>query len=79
MTVQKLQTSPWSLPVGTSVFAKIVAINAMGSSLTSSEGNGAVLVLSVVPDAPINLARDNANTLAGQITLTWQAGPSNGG
>ena len=59
MSVQKLQTAPWLLPIGNSVFAKIVAVNSMGSSLTSSAGNGAVLGLSVVPDAPINLARDN--------------------
>ena len=71
--------APWSLPIGNSVFAKVVAINSMGSSLTSSPGNGAVLGLSVVPDAPINLARDNANTWSGQITLTWSAGASNGG
>jgi hypothetical protein len=64
-------SSPWSLTNGTSVFANIVAINALGESTVSTQGNGAILKLSVVPDAPINLARDNANTWAGQITLTW--------
>ena len=51
----------------------------MGESPQSTGGNGAVLKLSVVPDAPKNLARDNANTWAGQITLTWSDGTSDGG
>jgi len=64
---------------GTSVFAKVTAFNAMGSSAISTEGNGAILKLSVTPDPPVNLARDNLNTFAGQITLTWADGPYNGG
>jgi hypothetical protein len=35
--------------------------------------------LSVVPDAPLNLSRDDTNTWEGQITLTWEDGLSNGG
>ena len=79
MTVQKLMLDPWNLTPGTSIFAKIIAINIMGDSPESTGGNGAVLKLSVVPDQPINLARDDENTWAGQITLTWENGPSNGG
>ena len=37
----------------------------MGSSSASIEGNGAIIKLSVVPDAPINLSRDNVNTKEG--------------
>jgi hypothetical protein len=79
MTIQKLASSPWSLSTGTSVFAKIIAINAMGESSYSTGGNGAVIKLSVVPDAPISLARDDANTWEGQITLNWADGVSDGG
>jgi hypothetical protein len=79
ITVQKLMLAPYRLTTGTSVFAKIVAINEMGESLPSEGGNGAVLKLSVVPDAPVSLARDNENTWEGQITITWQDGASNGG
>jgi hypothetical protein len=79
MTVQKLALSPWKLATGTSVFAKIIGINAMGESSYSTGGNGAVIKLSVVPDAPISLARDDVNTWEGQITLTWADGVSNGG
>ena len=71
--------APWNLTAGTSIFAKVIAINVMGESPQSTGGNGAVLKLSVVPDAPKNLARDNANTWAGQITLTWSDGTSDGG
>jgi len=37
----------------------------MGASQPSTEGNGAILKLSLAPDAPISLARDDINTWAG--------------
>jgi hypothetical protein len=57
--------SPYALTPGTSVFAKVMARNVMGESAISTQGNGAILKLSVTPDAPINLARDDLNTLSG--------------
>lgn len=51
----------------------------MGESAQSTGGNGAVLKLSVVPDAPVSLARDSDNTWEGQITVTWRDGASDGG
>ena len=51
----------------------------MGESTVSTQGNGAILELSETPDAPVALARDDLNTLSGQITLTWQDGAYNGG
>jgi hypothetical protein len=65
MTVQKLIGNPYLLPTGTSIFAKVLAKNVMGSSEYSTPGNGAILKLSVVPDAPINLARNDEFTLSG--------------
>jgi hypothetical protein len=65
MTVQKLMLAPYRLTQGVSVFARIIAINEMGESQESAGGNGAVLKLSVVPDAPRNLARDDVNTWEG--------------
>ena len=50
-----LTASPFSLPTGASVFAQIIAINAMGASQTSDAGNGAVLSISTVPSAPVGL------------------------
>ena len=50
-----LTAAPFSLPTGASVFAQIIAINAMGASQTSDAGNGAVLSISTVPSAPVGL------------------------
>jgi hypothetical protein len=61
------------------VFAKVIAKNVMGTSSISAPGNGAILKLSVPPDAPVSLARDDLNTFAGQITLNWQDGAFDGG
>jgi len=47
--------SPFNLIVGDSVYASVVAINGIGSSPSSPAGNGAVIAISTVPDAPINL------------------------
>lgn len=60
-----------------SVYAKIVAVNVIGESLMSEEGNGASVVFT--PDAPYSLSRNDATTIAGTIGLTWVQGLSNGG
>lgn len=59
--------------------AKVVNYNAVGDSLESSVGNGAVMFISVVPDAPITLTKVEESTSRLQITFSWQAGLSNGG
>ena len=48
------------LSVSSSVFAKIAAINVIGTSEYSTIGNGAVISMSFAPDPPTNLARDEA-------------------
>jgi hypothetical protein len=72
-------SAPFSLTTSSSVWAKVVATNRMGSSAASAQGNGAVITYSTVPSPPVNLKRDDANTLSGQITLTWDNGSSDGG
>jgi hypothetical protein len=57
--------SPYNLVPGTSVFVKVSAQNVMGVSALSTAGNGAILKLSVVPDAPTLLTRDDEFTWAG--------------
>ena len=54
--ITTLRTIPFSLEWGSSVYAKVVAINKYGVSLISSEGNGAIIT--TAPDAPISLAED---------------------
>jgi len=53
-----------------SVFAKVIATNVVGSSFSSPEGNGVVIL--TYPDAPVSLANIAAQTDATKITLTWQ-------
>jgi len=72
-----LRTSPFSLEWGSSVFAKVVAINSYGSSLASSEGNGAVIT--TIPDAPISLTEDTAFRTKSSLGLTWSQAVFNGG
>jgi len=45
--------SPYNLLWGTDVWATVQARNVIGSSATSNEGNGSIIL--VVPDPPINL------------------------
>lgn len=54
--VTTLIVEPYSLPWGSSVYAKVIAINIYGDSTESLAGNGAVIV--TTPDAPINVAED---------------------
>jgi hypothetical protein len=51
--MQYLQASPFNLAWGASVFAKVIATNVVGSSASSEEGNGAVMLTN--PDAPASL------------------------
>jgi len=39
----------------------------------------ATVIVIVVPDAPISLARDNSATTISQAGLTWSDGSENGG
>lgn len=50
------------LTTGSTVYARIVATNDIGDSVTSSISNGAVIVYSFVPDAPLSLAREYLTT-----------------
>ena len=48
--VSKLRAEPFSLEWGTSVYAKIIAINIYGDSVISEPGNGAIIITN--PDTP---------------------------
>lgn len=55
VTVQALMDPPYPylLPTGASVLVKVIAYNSIGESPESPVGNGALVKLSYVPDAPI--------------------------
>lgn len=69
MPALTLRADPFNLPWGTSVFAKITAINIYGDSIDSDEGNGAIIVTK--PDPPINLIEDYAERTKSTIGFTW--------
>lgn len=56
----QLKNAPFNLPWGSSIYAKVTAVNVYGNSLESVEGNGAKIL--TVPDAPVNLANNAALT-----------------
>jgi hypothetical protein len=77
VTVAILRAAPYSLAWGSSVYARIVAHNYLGYSITSLGGNGAVIL--TYPDEPINLANNLDVTWGTTIGLTWDEGTMNSG
>lgn len=72
-----MKNGPFSLEWGSSIFAKVVAINLYNRSVESPEGNGAVII--TYADKPTNLSEVILARSATTITFTWSAGPLNGG
>lgn len=52
-------------------------MNIRGSSLTSADGNGAIILTN--PDSPLNLQNDADVTTGSMIGLKWTEGVDNGG
>lgn len=75
--ISDLLGAPYNLPWGSSVYAKVAAINIKGASVFSIEGNGAVIL--TIPDSPLNLQNNAAVTSATQIGVTWTEGLEDGG
>jgi hypothetical protein len=69
--------SPINLAWGSSIYAKVVAVNIRGSSDGSEEGNGAVILTN--PDAPLSVSNDPSVTTDTVIGLKWLEGAQNGG
>jgi hypothetical protein len=63
---------PFMLSWGSSVYARIIASNYLGSSEISEEGNGAIIL--TFPDAPINLSENFQVTWGTRIGLMWNEG-----
>jgi len=72
-----LTASPYSLTVGDSIFAKVVATNVKDSSALSQAGSGAIIISS--PNAPNSLTEDSNDRSASTLGFTWSAGSFNGG
>jgi hypothetical protein len=75
--ISDLIVAPYHISWGGSIYAKVTALNLIGSSVESEEGNGAIIL--TVPDAPIDLTNVPAITTASQVGLSWTDGVATGG
>jgi hypothetical protein len=61
------------------VYASVVCYNGVGDSPNSGVGNGAIVIISNVPDAPTNLQRSSIVSLdKTSISLVWSDGTNSG-
>ena len=77
MPISSLKSEPYSLPWGSSVYAKVLAMNLVGLSEFSDIGNGAIIL--TTPEAPQLLQNNVAITNKDQIGLTWYEPLNNAG
>lgn len=72
----QFRVEPFNLPWASHIYAKVLAINLVGSSAYSAVGNGAIIL--TTPYAPQNLAEnyENSSTI---VALVWEEGVDNGG
>ena len=75
--IAKLIVEPFNLPWGSSIVAKVRAINVVGASPYSTEGSGAIILTN--PDAPYNLVNVPEITAKHQIGLDWESLTFSGG
>jgi len=72
-----LATSPFNLPWGSEVVAKVSALNIKGESSQSEPGGGGILVAS--PKKPTNLAEVSSLRSSTTLGLKWDEGSDTGG
>lgn len=77
VTVTSLRASPFQLAWGSSIYARVIATNNLGSSIASDAGNGAVIL--TYPAEPLNLENNLDVTWATVIGLKWDEGVESGG
>lgn len=77
MLIADLIQAPYHHTWGSSIYARVIAINIIGESLPSEHDNGAIIL--TYPDAPTDLANVPAITTSSQVGLIWFEGANNGG
>ena len=75
--ISVLRETPFSLPWGSNVIAKILATNNLGSSGYSQNGSGANILTK--PDAPTSLAEDTLLRSPTTLGINWISPTFNGG
>lgn len=77
--LEVLMAHPFNLQWGSSIYASIVAYNLVGDSPNSDVGNGAIVIVSTVPDPPRYVARSSTISLdMTRISIVWEDGASDG-
>jgi hypothetical protein len=74
--ISTLLAAPYSLPYGSSIYAKVTSTNAYGTSIISEAKNGAVIL--TVPTTVV-LSNSVLETNANQIVINWTQATENGG
>ena len=77
--VDTLRADPFLLGDSESIFARVTAINDIGSSTVSSSGITVMPIAPVKPDPPTTLVRDEGLTTKTQVSFTWSAPANDGG
>lgn len=75
--VTTLMVAPFSLPYGSSIYAKVIAYNVYGESQISDAGNGGMIYTN--PDAPVDIYEVVSQRTSSSISFTWSEGYSDGG
>jgi hypothetical protein len=75
--VSSFKASPFLLPWGARIWAKVVAHNVYGNYGYSEEGDGAIIT--TFPDPPINLNETYVDRSPTTLGLSWEQAPFNGG
>jgi hypothetical protein len=75
--ISVLTVTPYSLPWGSNVHAKVIAYNIYGDSVISEPGNEAIIL--TVPDSPVSLVETVSERTDNSITFTWIEGATDGG
>ena len=75
--ISALNGAPLSLPWGSSIWVKVTSTNIVGVSISSVEGNNAIILTN--PDPPINVVNLPLVTHSSQIGLSWGDDTENGG
>lgn len=77
--ISTLMAAPFSLQIGSSVYVSVLCYNEIGNSPDSDVGNGAIIRISTVPDAPLNLARSSSEDFdQTKLSLVWSDGLHDG-
>ena len=78
--VSTLRVAPFAIDIGSNIYTKVIAFNALGDSPSSSISTGLSMPNDAnTPDAPTNLTRNSAFTTKNQVSFTWSAPVNNGG